>query len=110
MKRSPRNVDRSCAPQRFRRFFLEQLEDRSLLAALTAGIAGNSPPTITSNGGNDTASISVQENSTAVTDVDATDSDAGQTLVYGILPEGDDFGKFSINSSTGVVTFKSAPN
>src|SRR4051812_19404677 len=34
MKRSPRNVDRSFAHKRFRRVFMEQLEDRSLLAAM----------------------------------------------------------------------------
>src|SRR5437773_1834912 len=42
----------------------------------------NEAPTITSDGGGATASKSIPENTTAVTDVDATDPDAGTTLVY----------------------------
>src|SRR5438132_6914921 len=61
----------------------------------------NSAPIITSNGGGTTASISVAENGTAVTTVTATDVD-GQTLIYSI--SGTDAAKFSINSSTGVLT------
>ena len=44
----------------------------------------NQLPTISSNGGNDTAATSVAENGTAVTTVTATDPDAGQTLTYSI--------------------------
>ena len=40
----------------------------------------NEVPTITSNGGGDTAAVSIAENTTAVTTVTATDPDAGQTL------------------------------
>ena len=43
-------------------------------------------PTITSNGGGDTASVNVAENTTAVTTVTATDPDAGQTLAFSIVP------------------------
>ena len=39
----------------------------------------NQDPTITSNGGDDTAAVSVAENNTAVTTITATDPDGGQT-------------------------------
>src|SRR5439155_1083519 len=44
----------------------------------------NEAPVITSNGGGDTAAVSVAENSTAVTTVTASDPDAGTTLTYSI--------------------------
>jgi hypothetical protein len=44
--------------------------------------AQNEVPTITSNGGGNTAAVSVAENTTAVTTVTATDPDAGQTLRF----------------------------
>jgi FG-GAP-like repeat len=66
-------------------------------------------PTITSNGGGDTATISIAENITAVTAVMATDPDAGQTLSYSISG-GADAAKFTIGSLTGVLSFVTAPN
>ena len=70
----------------------------------------NTPPVITSDGGGATAAVSVAENTTAVTTVTATDVDLpAQTLTYSITG-GADAGKFSINSSTGVLTFVTAPN
>ena len=67
-------------------------------------------PVIGSNGGGPTASITVNENQTAVTDVDATDPDLpAQTLTYSLVG-GTDQAKFNINSGTGVLTFISAPN
>ncbi|MGF6487017.1 VCBS domain-containing protein [Pseudomonas frederiksbergensis] len=71
----------------------------------------NDSPTITSNGGGTTASVNVAENTTAVTTVTATDADLpAQTLSYSILnTAGTDFSKFSISSS-GVLTFNSAPD
>ncbi len=67
-------------------------------------------PVITSNGGGATASISVAENSTAVTTVAATDPGTPlQTLTYSISG-GVDAARFSINSSSGALTFVSAPN
>ncbi len=66
-------------------------------------------PTITSNGGGTTASISVAENTTAVTTVRATDGDTRQTLTYSISG-GADATKFAINSSTGALSFVAAPN
>ena len=64
----------------------------------------NASPTITSNGGGDTATLSLAENTTAVTAVTATDPDAGQTLSYSIVG-GADAGKFTIDA-TGALAFR----
>ncbi|MGF6332038.1 VCBS repeat-containing protein [Pseudomonas sp. BS3782 TE3695] len=80
--------------------------------AVTVTINGsNDSPIITSNSGGATASVNVAENTTAVTTVTATDADLpAQTLSYSILnTAGTDFSKFSISSS-GVLTFNSAPD
>ena len=53
--------------------------------------------------------FSAAENQTAVTTVTSTDVDAAATATYSISG-GADASKFSINSSTGVLTFVSAPN
>ena len=76
---------------------------------VTINVTSNSAPTITSNSGGATAAISVAENTTSVTTVTATDANAGQTLTYSISG-GADAAKFSINSSTGALSFASAPN
>jgi endoglucanase len=65
-------------------------------------------PTITSNGGGNTAALSIAENAFAVTTVTATDPDSGQTLAYSITG-GVDAGKFTISSS-GALSFVTAPN
>jgi hypothetical protein len=69
----------------------------------------NHPPLITSNGGKDTATISVVENETAVTTVSASDPDPGQTPSYSISG-GVDAAKFTINSTTGALAFSVAPD
>jgi hypothetical protein len=69
----------------------------------------NDAPTINSNGGGATASVSVAENTTAVTTVTAIDPDAGQTLNYSISG-GADADKFIIDSNTGALRFITAPN
>ncbi|WP_433785494.1 beta strand repeat-containing protein [Pseudomonas frederiksbergensis] len=86
------------------------LFDDQAIAVTVTGVNDNSP-IITSNGGGATASVSVAENTTAVTTVVATDADLpAQTLSYSILnTAGTDFSKFSISSS-GVLTFNSAPD
>ncbi|MGD8957408.1 MAG: cadherin domain-containing protein, partial [Chromatiaceae bacterium] len=70
----------------------------------------NDAPVITSDGGGDTASVNVAENTTAVTTVVATDADAGDTMTYSIAPASTDAALFNIISSTGELTFISAPN
>ncbi len=66
-------------------------------------------PVITSNGGGSTAAISVAENQTALTTVTATDADAISTVSYSISG-GADQASFGIVSSTGVLTFNTAPD
>ncbi len=64
----------------------------------------NEAPTVTSG-----ATASVPENTTAVMTVTASDPDAGTTFTYSISG-GADAAKFAINSSTGALTFVSAPD
>jgi Ca2+-binding RTX toxin-like protein len=70
---------------------------------------GGTAPTITSDGGGDSAAVSVPENTTAVTTVTATDPDAGSTLTFS-LAGGADAALFTINPGTGTLAFASAPN
>ncbi len=66
-------------------------------------VAEGSAPVITTP-----STASVDENQKSAIDIDATDID-GDTIVYSIQG-GADGGSFDINSSTGVVTFKVAPD
>jgi len=72
---------------------------------------GNSPPVITSDGGDSTAALSRSENQTAVTTVIATDPDVppDPAPTFSIVP-GADGGAFTIVPSTGVLSFAPAPN
>ncbi|TKB63018.1 MAG: DUF4347 domain-containing protein, partial [Nitrospira sp.] len=83
--------------------------DRLYVDNVQVSYQTNSAPTITSNSGGATASVSVAENSSTVTAVAATDADAGQTLSYSIAG-GADAAQFTINSSTGQLSFVSASN
>jgi hypothetical protein len=64
----------------------------------------NEAPSITSSG-----AVNAAENQTAAQTVVGSDSDASSTLTYSITG-GADSVKFTINSSTGVLTFVSAPD
>ncbi|HHJ40449.1 MAG: hypothetical protein AXA67_08385 [Methylothermaceae bacteria B42] len=68
----------------------------------------NDAPIITSNGGGATAAVNVAENQTPVTTVTATDMDSA-SLTYGIAG-GADNAKFTIDSTTGALSFASAPD
>ena len=68
----------------------------------------NEAPVITSYSGTDSAAVDINENTALVTTVAATDVDAGQIMEYSI--SGTDAGSFSIDTSTGVLTFNNAPN
>ena len=70
----------------------------------SSGGTGNQAPVI--NGGA-ALSVSIPENTTTVAGVTATDPD-GQPITYSI--SGADAGKFSINPSTGILTFLTAPD
>jgi len=69
----------------------------------------NEAPVITSNGGGDNAAVNVAENTKAVTTVVATDVDAATTLTYSIAG-GADAALFTINASTGALSFIAAPD
>jgi hypothetical protein len=69
----------------------------------------NEAPVITTNGGGASAAVSIAENGTAVASVAATDVDGPTTFTYSISG-GADASKFNINSATGALTFKVAPN
>jgi hypothetical protein len=66
-------------------------------------------PTILSNGGGPAATINILENTLAVTDVNATDPDAGTTLTYAIVG-GADGALFSIDAATGNLTLLAPAN
>ncbi|CAH9050682.1 Virginiamycin B lyase [Pseudoalteromonas holothuriae] len=68
----------------------------------------NDSPVITSNSGGDMASININENLTAVTQVAATDVDVNDTVSYSLVA-GKDSEKFQLDSA-GNLTFKSAPD
>jgi len=94
--------------------FTYQVTDGSLTSTATVTLAitpvNDNAPVITSNGGGATASVSVAENVTDVTTVTATDTDRPtQTLTYSISA-GADASKFTINGSTGILRFVTAPN
>lgn len=69
----------------------------------------NDDPIISSDGGSHTANLAINENSTSVTTVTATDSDTGDTLSYSISG-GNDQALFDIDSVSGVLSFASAPD
>jgi T1SS-143 domain-containing protein len=83
----------------------------SSVAQVTAKVvATNDAPVITSNDGGEAASVTIDENTTAVTAVTSTDIDGGAP-VYSILNTADtDFAKFQIDASTGALSFVSAPD
>ncbi|WP_342347566.1 DUF4347 domain-containing protein [uncultured Nitrospira sp.] len=68
----------------------------------------NDAPIITSNGGGANANISVITGTTGVTDVDAIDAE-GATPIYSIVG-GADGALFSIDPTTGILTFITAPD
>jgi hypothetical protein len=75
--------------------------------AVTVGNV-NEPMAITSNGGGANAAVTVSENNKAVTTVVAADVD-GDPIEY-LLIGGADFASFTINSTTGELAFKVAPD
>ncbi len=69
----------------------------------------DNPPVITSNGGGATGTAALDENTTLVTTVTATDPDVGQTLTYA-LAGGADSQLFTLDATTGVLSFIKAPD
>ena len=75
-------------------------------------VAVNDAPVITSNGGGATASVSIVENGTTVTTVTAADVDSANRTYsivddYGTSPDAD---KFTINPTTGALSFIAPPD
>ncbi len=68
----------------------------------------NEAPTITNSNSDPTYAISQGENSTSIVDLDGSDVDASTTLSWSI--SGTDSTKFAINSTSGLLTFVTAPN
>jgi hypothetical protein len=92
--------------------FAYTVSDGSLSASSTASLditPMGEAPVITSDGGGVTASVSVPENSTAVTIITATDADEGTTFTYSIVG-GTDAALFKINATTGALAFIAAPD
>ena len=83
------------------------LSDMQAIAVTVIG--DNDFPDITSNGGGSDATVVVPENQTTVTTVTATDPDVDDTLTYSISG-GVDAARFTINSTTGVLSFVTAPD
>ena len=82
--------------------------DLQTISVTVADVVDGVAPVINSNGGGDTAAVSIAENSTSVTTVVATDPD-GTTPSYVILG-GADAALFTINAVTGALEFISAPD
>ena len=80
--------------------------------SITPAGPANTAPVIT---GGDTAAVNAAENQTAVTDVQATDdtNSEGSGLTYSfstILSGGADNGLFTLNTTSGLLTFTAAPD
>jgi VCBS repeat-containing protein len=82
------------------------LTDSQALAVTVSNV--NEAVAITSNGGGAAAAVAVAENGNAVTVVAASDPDGG-AVTYAIAG-GADSARFTINASTGALSFVSAPN
>jgi Ca2+-binding RTX toxin-like protein len=83
-----------------------ELSSTQAIAVTVADV--NEAPVITSNGGGDSAAVSVAENSSAVTTVTATAPAAGVTREFSIIG-GADAARFTI-SAAGVLAFAAAPD
>jgi len=68
----------------------------------------NEAPVITSNGGGDSAGVTVNENATVVATISTTDPE-NTTRTYSIAG-GADAARFTINASSGLLSFVTAPN
>jgi len=68
----------------------------------------NEPLVITSHGGSDTVAMDIKEDQTYVTRVSATDPESG-TITYRISGDSD-AALFNLDSITGDLTFKAAPD
>ncbi|QRM54102.1 calcium-binding protein [Sinorhizobium sp. BG8] len=84
---------------------VEKLQFGDAVVDLTSS---NTRPVISSNGGGSTAAVKIAETRTAVSIVKATDAE--QTAIIYSLSGGADAALFAINSTTGALAFKAAPD
>lgn len=84
-----------------------QLTDGQIIMVNVRNLNDNSP-IITSNQGKSSVTIVVDENQTAVTTISATDGD--NDMVSYAFAGGADQSQFSIDETSGVLVFKSAPD
>lgn len=92
------------------RILSNDAEDSTFEVALTGiGLVGNSPPQITSNGGGDSASLSIAEGRTIVTTLQANDPEVPATQTLSFTKSGEDAGLFTL-SSAGVIAFTTPPD
>ncbi|MET0393564.1 MAG: cadherin domain-containing protein, partial [Chitinophagaceae bacterium] len=73
------------------------------------GLEINTAPALTSYDGAEVVTLRMPENTTLAATVAATDTDAGDVLVYS-LAGGDDAGKFFIDPVSGELSFTTAPD
>ena len=78
-------------------------------SSLSKAITNNVPPPNAAPVFTSADNFSADENTTAVGTVIATDADAGDTVTYAVTG-GDDQARFQIGSSTGLLTFATAPD
>ena len=83
---------------------------QTITVIITDAAEGGASPSITSNGGGPTATVSVAENSTAVTTVTASDPDTPAGSLSFSIVGGIDSGLFTIDSATGQLSFISGRN
>jgi VCBS repeat-containing protein len=109
--RSVTYVNSSDDPSDAARTVTFQVDDSGGLASLgdvgVTVLPVNDAPAITSNGSGANAAITVDENTTAVTTVVATDAD--DAPVYSLVGGGDQ-ARFQIDAATGALRFITAPN
>ncbi|MDF3128288.1 Ig-like domain-containing protein [Kiritimatiellaeota bacterium B1221] len=83
--------------------------DDTVSVVVTITDINDTAPVITSNGGGASDAINVNEGTSAVTTVSATDADTTGSVSYEIVSVGD-HNDFSIHSTSGVLTFASTPD
>jgi hypothetical protein len=81
----------------------------SLADLLSQTPPANQAPVITSNGGAETAGVTILENATVVTTVTAADADAADTISYSLIG-GADAALFAIDPVTGALAFLASPD
>ena len=99
------NEDTDSTP--FNRSIFPNEDDTASVTVNPVNKPANQPPVITSNNGVAAATLSLPEGQVSLPSVTATDPDAN-ALIYSI--SGTDAARFTINATTGALSFKVAPD